>query len=82
MTERLLNAFWADIRADCRNYWGKLTETDLDQIGGQYGAFVAALRRRYCYTLVQAEDELQRFLFRYQEAAGRVDARSLADVHA
>jgi hypothetical protein len=70
MTHILLRQFWGDIRRDCQNYWGKLSDGDLERIGGDYAAFVEALRRRYGFSALKAEDELERFLFRYGPLGG------------
>jgi uncharacterized protein YjbJ (UPF0337 family) len=65
MTTELLAQNWPAISRDCRPYWGKLTDEDLDRIGGRYEAFVRTLRQRYGFSQTKAEDELNDFLFRY-----------------
>ncbi len=74
MTGRLLERYWNEICRDSRHYWGKLTDEDLAGINGQYALFVEALRRRYAFSRVKAEDELERFLFRYSDAPLKAEA--------
>ena len=68
MPLNLLRHHWHEVRRDCRDYWGKLTDDDLERIDGQFDRFVAVLRQRYGFSLLKAEEELERFLFRYSDA--------------
>jgi uncharacterized protein YjbJ (UPF0337 family) len=70
MTRELLITCWDDVRRDCRGCWGKLTDDDLDRIAGQFEPFVHALRARYGFSQLKAEDELERLLFRYSRSPG------------
>jgi uncharacterized protein YjbJ (UPF0337 family) len=67
MTGTLLRNHWLDVCCDCRAYWGKLTDEDLIRIDGQFDRFVNALRARYGFSQIKAEEELERFLFRYSD---------------
>jgi uncharacterized protein YjbJ (UPF0337 family) len=67
MTGNLLRNHWTEICRDCRAYWGKLTDEDLARIDGQFDRFVAALRKHYGFAPLKAEEELERFLFRYSD---------------
>ena len=82
MTTALLTTHWQKIRGECRCYWGKLTDDDLERIGGCYDKFVAALRARYGFAQLQAEDELERFLFGYSDAPHGREAGMLVDARA
>jgi uncharacterized protein YjbJ (UPF0337 family) len=79
MTQALLKTHWEQIRQDCRCYWGKLTDEDLECISANYERFVAALRQRYGFAQLKAEDELERFLFRYGGASRQSDDMRLAE---
>jgi uncharacterized protein YjbJ (UPF0337 family) len=68
MTGNLLRNHWMEICGDCRAYWGKLTDDDLQQINGQFDRFVATLRARYGFSQIKAEEELEQFLFRYSDS--------------
>lgn len=67
MTGNLLRNHWLDVRRDCRVYWGKLTDEDLERIEGQFDRFVKALQTRYGFSHLKAEEELEHFLFRYSD---------------
>lgn len=67
MSEKILNCYWEQIRQDARGSWGKLTEADLEYIGGNFARFVYVLRQRYGHWRVKAEDELTAFLYRYPD---------------
>ncbi len=70
----LLRSCWPVIRRDIPRYWGKLTEADVEAIGGQYEAFVQALRRAYGFSRVKAEDELDSYLFAFDSSQTRAAA--------
>jgi hypothetical protein len=72
MTHDLLKNHWGRIREDCPRYWGKLSAADLDRIDGQYERFVSALRARYGFSRLKAEDELEQFLFQYGDEPARL----------
>ncbi len=81
MTGNLLRNHWLEIRRDCRVYWGKLTTEDLEQIDGQFDRFVKALRSRYGFSQIKAEEELEQFLFCYsdEDCARQAVGRTLAE---
>ena len=78
MTGTLLRNHWLDVCSDCRSYWGKLTDDDLLRIDGQFDRFVSALRARYGFSQIKAEEELERFLFRYSDVPQAWPRPSLA----
>jgi uncharacterized protein YjbJ (UPF0337 family) len=46
---------WTQIRGQARNWWDKLTDRDLEQVGGQWEPFVGILQAKYGYTRETAE---------------------------
>lgn len=83
MTANLLRTHWFEVCRDSRAYWGKLTDDDLQFINGQFDRFVGALRQRYGFSQIKAEDDLECFLFRYNDAPGSgAPALSRADAAA
>lgn len=67
MVTNILQVNWPLIQHDARAYWGKLRASDVDQINGDYGRLVQMIMNRYGYSRVMAEDEVDDFLFRYEE---------------
>lgn len=67
MARHILKLRWPEIRRDASKYWGKLSDSDLDYINGHLNRFVSVVRSRYGYLQVQAEDEVEAFLYGYDD---------------
>jgi uncharacterized protein YjbJ (UPF0337 family) len=52
---------WKQFKGQVKQQWGKLTEDDLDIIGGKRDELVGRLQARYGYEKDRAEKELDRF---------------------
>ena len=48
---------WKQMRGKARQQWGKLTDNQLDQIGGDYERLVGVLQENYGYTREKAMQE-------------------------
>lgn len=53
---------WNQMRMRVQQQWSKLTDADLQQIGGQRDQLIDRLQERYGYGHSQAEQEVDRFL--------------------
>lgn len=42
-----LKGKWLQFKGDLQNKWGKFTDTDLQEIGGNYDKFLAKVQERY-----------------------------------
>jgi uncharacterized protein YjbJ (UPF0337 family) len=62
MNKDILKGKWLQIKGDVRQYWGKLTDDDVDQIQGNSEKFIGKLQERYGYKREQAEKEVNDFL--------------------
>jgi len=62
MNQEILKGKWLQARGEVCNWWGKLTEDDVDQIQGNTEKFIGKLQERYGYGREQAEKELNGFL--------------------
>jgi uncharacterized protein YjbJ (UPF0337 family) len=58
----ILKGKWLQVKGDVRNWWGKLTDDDVDQIQGDSERFIGKLQERYGYGREQAESEVDNFL--------------------
>jgi uncharacterized protein YjbJ (UPF0337 family) len=47
---------WEQIRGQARNWWGKLTDDDLEQVAGKWEPFVSILQAKYGYTRETAKE--------------------------
>lgn len=51
---------WKQIRGQSKIWWGKLTDDDLEKVGGKFDKFIGLLQQKYGYTLQQAQDEIDK----------------------
>jgi uncharacterized protein YjbJ (UPF0337 family) len=66
MNEDILEGNWKQIRGRIKEFWGDITDDDLDRIEGQRDVLVGTLQERYGYTRQEAEDSLEDFLDDYR----------------
>ena len=55
---------WKQVRGKVKQWWGKLTDNDLDRISGRYEELVGLIQERYGHTKDQAEKEVNKFIER------------------
>ena len=65
MASDVLQGRWKQIRGEMRNWWGRLTDDDLNQIQGNRDKLAGALQEKYGYTRSQADMEIERRLKAY-----------------
>ena len=53
---------WKQVRGQVKQFWGKLTDNDLDRISGRFDELVSLLQERYGHTREQAQKEVERFI--------------------
>jgi len=58
MNQAVFEGKWEEMRGQAKEWWGKLTDDDLQQIDGQANQLVGILQQKYGYTKGQAEKEL------------------------
>lgn len=51
---------WKQARGKAKEWWGKLTDDELDQVQGKKDQLSGPLQARYGYTREQADDEIDR----------------------
>ena len=76
MNSDILEGRWKQMRGELRTWWGRLTDDDLEQIGGQHDKLIGKLQERYSYTRERAQQEVERHL---QEYHARLGAASPSD---
>ena len=62
MNNDILKGKWKQIRGKSREWWGKLTDDDLDMIDGNREQFIGKLQERYGYSKDRASQELNQRL--------------------
>jgi uncharacterized protein YjbJ (UPF0337 family) len=60
MNKDIFEGRWKQVRGKAKEWWGQLTDDDLDRIEGKKDQLVGALQTRYGYTKEQAEEEIER----------------------
>jgi len=62
MTNDVLEGKWKQLRGQAKEWWGKLTDDDLDRVAGKSEQLIGLLQEKYGYTRQQAEKEFNRRL--------------------
>jgi uncharacterized protein YjbJ (UPF0337 family) len=58
---------WKQARGKVKQWWGKLTDNDLDRISGRVDQLVGIVQERYDYTREQAEKEVAKFMDQFEK---------------
>ena len=68
MNEDVFAGQWKQMRGELKSWWGKLTDDDLDRIGGQKDQLIGLVQQKYGYARANAENEVDR---RFKEFAAK-----------
>jgi uncharacterized protein YjbJ (UPF0337 family) len=60
MNKDIFAGKWKEMRGQIKEWWGKLTDDDLDQAGGNADQIVSLIQQKYGYTRQRAEEEFNR----------------------
>jgi uncharacterized protein YjbJ (UPF0337 family) len=55
----IIEGKWKQMRGQAKQKWGKLTDDDLDQIGGKRDQLIGKLQERFGYERDRAEREVR-----------------------
>jgi uncharacterized protein YjbJ (UPF0337 family) len=58
MNQDIFEGKWKEMRGQVKEWWGELTDDDLQQMDGKADQLIGALQKRYGYTKEEAEKEL------------------------
>lgn len=64
----ILSGQWKQLRGKVKEWWGDLTDDDLEQAGGKADQLVGLLQQKYGYTRQRAEEEFDRRLREAKDA--------------
>ena len=59
MNNDIFQGKWKQLRGQVRGWWGKLTDDDVEKVGGSYDKLIGLLQEKYGYTKQQAEEEYE-----------------------
>src|SRR4030042_1239137 len=60
MNQDIFEGKWKEMRGQIKEWWGKLTDDELEQAGGNAEQIVGLLQQKYGYTREAAEEEFNR----------------------
>jgi uncharacterized protein YjbJ (UPF0337 family) len=70
MNEDILKGQWMQLKGQVRQWWGDLTDDDLEEIAGRKDKLLGKLQERYGYTRERAEDEVRMRLDEFESEYG------------
>jgi CheY-like chemotaxis protein/uncharacterized protein YjbJ (UPF0337 family) len=73
MNEDIFEGMWKQAKGNVREWWGKLTDDDIERIGGKKDKLMGALQERYGWTRERAEQEVTTRMREYETTSGRRD---------
>jgi uncharacterized protein YjbJ (UPF0337 family) len=62
MNQDVFEGKWKEMRGQIKEWWGKLTDDDLERVGGKADQMIGLLQQKYGYTKEHAEKEFNRRL--------------------
>jgi uncharacterized protein YjbJ (UPF0337 family) len=72
MNEDVFSGKWREMRGTLRSWWGRLSDDDLERIGGQKDRLIGVVQEKYGQTREQAEREVERRLSEYGDTGGGI----------
>ena len=70
MNDDVFTGQWNQVRGSLKTWWGRLTDDDLDRIGGQKDRLVGLVQEKYGRTREEAEREVEQRLREYGDGGG------------
>ena len=62
MNKDVFEGKWKEMRGQAKEWWGKLTDDDLEQAGGNAEQLIGLIQQKYGYSREHAEEEFNRRL--------------------
>lgn len=62
MNKDILIGNWRQLRGQVKEYWGRLTDDEIDQIDGRADRLAGKLQERYGYNREEAEEAVRDFM--------------------
>jgi uncharacterized protein YjbJ (UPF0337 family) len=62
MNQDMFEGKWKEMRGQVKEWWGKLTDDDLQTVDGKADKLIGLLQQRYGYTREKAKEEFNRRL--------------------
>lgn len=65
-TQDILEGKWKQMRGHAKEWWGKLTDDDLDRVSGKTEQLIGALQEKYGYSRAHAEEEFKKRMTEFE----------------
>ena len=62
MDKNILKGNWKQAKGRVKQVWGRLSDSEIEQIEGNYDELVGKLQEKYGYTLDRSREQVKRFL--------------------
>lgn len=62
LDKQVLEGKWKQLKGAVKEKWGKLTDDEVDQIGGKAENLIGKLQEKYGYTREKAEEQIDEFI--------------------
>ena len=66
MNNDVFEGKWKQVRGQAKEWWGKLTDDDLDRVGGKYEQLIGVVQEKYGYTRERVEKEFNGRLAKFE----------------
>ena len=66
MNKDVFEGKWKQMRGQAKDWWGKLTDDDLDRAAGKVDVLAGLLQEKYGYTREYAADEIDKRVTEYE----------------
>lgn len=73
MNRDVFEGKWKEFVGQIKEWWGKLTDDELEEANGKAEQIIGLLQQKYGYTRERAEDEFDRRLQEVQDAVARIE---------
>jgi uncharacterized protein YjbJ (UPF0337 family) len=67
MNQDIFEGKWKEMRGQLKEWWGKLTDDELEQANGNAEQLVGLLQQKYGYTRERAEEEFNQKIAQAKE---------------
>ncbi len=64
--QNILHGKWNEMKGNVRQWFGQLTDNDLEEVKGNRDKLIGKLEQRYGWSRMQAEQELDRHMNEYE----------------
>ncbi len=69
----ILTGKWNEMKGNVRNWWGQLTDNDIEEIKGNRDRLIGKLQQRYGWSRMKAEEEVDRQMNQYNREHSSTD---------